>query len=58
MINNVMLENHRKKKNLSTALIDHKKTFDSIPHSWIMKCMNLYKVYSTEARFVQSSMGK
>ena len=34
MINNVILENcKKKKKNLSTAWIDYKKAFDSVPHS-------------------------
>ena len=34
MINNAILENCKKrKKNLSTAWIDYKKAFDSVPHS-------------------------
>ena len=40
MINNAVLENSKKrKKNLSTACIDYKKAFDSVPHSWILKCL-------------------
>ena len=37
MINNAILENCKKRKNLSTAWIDYKKAFDSVPHSWILK---------------------
>ena len=38
IINNVILENCKKrKKNMSTAWIDYKKAFDSVPHSWILK---------------------
>ena len=29
-----------KKKNLSTAWIDYKNAFDSVPHTWIIKCMD------------------
>ena len=42
MINNAILENCKKrKKNLSTAWIDYKKAFDSVPHSWIIKCLQM-----------------
>ena len=44
MINNAILENCKKrKKNLSTAWIDYKKAFDSVPHSWILKCLQMYR---------------
>ena len=57
MINNVILENCRKKKkNLSTTWIDYKKPFASVTYSWIIKCMNLYKVYPLISRFNESSM--
>jgi len=58
MINNAILENCRKKKNLSTAWIDYKKAFDSVPHSWILKCMKLYKVHPIITHFIESSMSK
>ena len=42
MINNSIPKNCRKrKKNLSTAWDDYKKVFDSVAHSWIIKCMTL-----------------
>ena len=42
MINNTILDNcKKKKKNLSTAWIDYKKAFDSVPHSWILKCLQM-----------------
>ena len=57
MINNAILENCRKrKKNLSTAWIDYIKAFDSVPHSWIIKCMALYKVHPKITNFTKSSM--
>ena len=46
MINNAILENCKKrKKNLSTAWIDYKKAFDSVPHSWILKYLQMYKIH-------------
>lgn len=59
LINNAILENcHVKKKNLSTAWIDYKKAFDSVPHSWLLKCMEIYKVHPTLTQFIASSMAK
>ena len=45
-----------KKKNISTAWIDYQKAFDSVPHSWIMKVMEIYKVSPIVTKFVQQSM--
>ena len=46
MINNAILEDcHMKRKNLSTAWIDYKKAFNSVPHTWILQCMKMYKVH-------------
>ena len=57
MINNAILENCRKRKtNLSTTWIDYKKAFDSMPHSWIIKCMTLYKVHPMITNLIKSSM--
>ena len=57
MINNVILENCKKrKKNLSTAWIDYKKAFDSVPHSWILKCLQMYKVHPVT--FIEESMSQ
>ena len=57
MINNAILKNCRKrKKNLSTAWIDYKKVFDSVPHSWIIKYMALYKVHVMITSFIKSNL--
>ena len=38
MINKMILENCKKRKrNLSSAWIDYKKAFDSVPHEWILR---------------------
>ena len=59
MINNAILENQRKKrKNLSTVWIDYKKAFDSVPHSWVLQCLNMYKIHPILTTFIESSMNQ
>ena len=56
MINNAILENCKKrKKNLSTAWIDYKKAFDSVPLSWILKCLHMYKIHPVLITFKEES---
>ena len=57
IINNVLLENcKKKKKNLSTAWIDYKKAFDSVPHSWILACLRMYKINPVLTTFIEVNM--
>ena len=59
MINNAILENcMKRKKNLSTAWIDYKKAFDSVPHSWIIKCLQMYKIHPVLITFIEESMSQ
>ena len=45
LINRMIIENyHKKKRSLSTTWIDYRKAFDSVPHSWILKSLDIYKV--------------
>lgn len=34
----------KKQRNISVAWVDYKKAFDSIPHSWLLKTLQLYGV--------------
>ena len=57
MINNAILENCKKrKKNLLTAWIDYRKAFGSAPHSWILRCLMMYKVSTLLITFIEESM--
>ena len=52
-----MLENCRKKnKNLNTAWINYKKAFDSVPHEWILKAIELYKISPIISNFLRTNM--
>ena len=57
LINKMVLEDcHTRKKNLSTAWIDYRKAYDSVPHSWIIKVMEIYKVSPILTNFMKESM--
>ena len=57
MINNAILENCKaKKKNVSTVWVDYKKAFDSVPHSWIRRCLQMYKIHPVLITFIEQSM--
>ena len=57
MINKMILENCKKKKrNLSCALIDYKKAFDSVYHEWILRSLELFKVSPRVVTFLKHNM--
>ena len=43
---------------MSTAWIDYKKAFDSVPHSWILKCLQMYKINPVLITFIEESMSQ
>ena len=57
LINKMIQENcYKTKRNLSTAWIDYRKAFDSVPHSWILKSLELYKISPVIINFLKHSM--
>ena len=53
----MMLENcHNRNTNLPIAWIDYKKAFDSVPHSWIEKCLETFKISPMLRNFFSHSM--
>ena len=57
LINKMLLENsctcHR---NLSATWIDYRKAFGSVPHTWIWKVLQIYKISPTIINFLTVSM--
>ena len=42
LINKTILKDCRKRRaNLAMAWIDYRKTYDFVPHSWILKCLDM-----------------
>jgi len=59
MISEAIYEDcRRRNKNLSIAWIDYQKAFDSVPHSWVEKSIELVGVNSKIFRFCKLSMEK
>ena len=59
MINNDILENCKtRKKNLSIDWMDYKKAFDRVPHSWILKCPQMYRIHPVLITFIEESMSQ
>ena len=57
MTNKMILENCKKRKqNLSCAWIDYKKAFDSLPHEWILRSLELFKVSPGLIGFLKYNM--
>jgi len=46
----------RRNRNLSVACIDYQKAFDSVPHSWVEKSIELVGVNSKRLILKQSRM--
>ena len=59
LISKAMYEDcKRRNKNLSISWIDYQKAFDSIPHSWVEKSIELVGVNSKIVRFCKFSVEK
>jgi hypothetical protein len=45
IIDTVIMEQARKNnRNIYTVFIDYKKAYDSVPHSWLIKILKIYKI--------------
>ena len=42
--------------NMSMCWIDYKKAFDMVPHSWILTCLEKFKIADNIKRLIRSSM--
>ena len=57
LIDKMILENCKSNsRNLSTAWIDYKKAFDSVPHDWIVKALEIFKISPEIVNFIKVSM--
>lgn len=52
----VMKQAHKKKRNLYTAYIDYEKAYDSVPHSWLQKVLNIYKIDGKIVQYLCQTM--
>ena len=54
----VIKEVKSRNKNLAMALIDYKKAYDMVPHSWIIECLDLFGVAENIKSLLVNSMEK
>ena len=54
----VIKEVKSRNKNLAMAWIDYKKTSGMVPHSWIIKCLDLFRVAENIKSLLANSMEK
>jgi len=47
----------RNKRNISVAWIDYRKAFDSVPHSWLLRTMEIYKICPSIIATIKHLMG-
>ena len=39
-------------KSLSMTCVDYQKVYDSVPHSWLLRCLQLRKISPVVCRFL------
>ena len=54
--NMVMRSCKRRLCGLGMARIDYRKTYDLIPHTWLLKCMNMFGIASKRVSLLENSM--
>lgn len=52
----IMKQTEKQQRNLQTCFIDYKKAFDSVPHSWLKKVLQIYKINPIIRNFLASIM--
>ena len=52
----ILREVKMRQKNLSMAWIDYKKTYDMVPHSWILECLEMLGVDEKIRKLLEESM--
>ena len=57
LINKLLTEDCRTRhKSLSMAWVDYQKAYDSVPHSWLLQCLQLHKISPVLCRFLSRVM--
>ena len=51
-----IMNSKRRKTNLSMAMIDYKKAFGMIPHSWLIECLEIYGAEENTIIFLKNTM--
>lgn len=52
----IMKQVEKGQRNLTTCYVDYKKAFDSVPHTWLKKILQIYKIHPILQTFLASVM--
>ena len=52
----ILNESRTRRKNLAMSLIDYKKAYDMVPHSWIINSLTIYKISHEVINFIAKTM--
>ena len=59
LVDDMILQNAKKsKRNLSTAWIDYRKAFDSVPHDWLKRSLEMHQFPQKLINFFTATMTK
>ncbi|KAL0803287.1 hypothetical protein ABMA28_017234 [Loxostege sticticalis] len=59
VIDSIILKHaHQRRININITYIDYKKAFDSVPHSWLIRVLQIYKVNPTIITFLENAMAE
>ncbi|KAL0839729.1 hypothetical protein ABMA28_016372 [Loxostege sticticalis] len=47
---------HTNKQNIHSMYIDYQKAFDSVPHSWLLSVLEIYKIHPVIISFLKNTM--
>ena len=57
LIDKMVIKNCKRRMiNLCLAWIDYKKAYDMVPHSWIKRCLQMFKISESVGRLIANSM--
>ena len=57
LIDKTVLKDCKKRHtNLSMAWIDYRKAYDLVQHSWVIECMEMFRIAENLRTFFQKSM--
>lgn len=57
LLDKALMEDAKKRQSsLSMMWIDYKKVYDSVPHSWILECLWIYKIDDNIIQFIEHTL--
>jgi hypothetical protein len=52
----VLQQTKQQKRNLHITYVDYQKAYDSVPHSWLIEILSVYKVNPSVINFLKTIM--